>query len=161
MPIDVAGTIAGLDALARRVDEATRRIVEKAAGLYQAQSMINAPTGEPGNSTNATGDLKRSIEVEGPTGGNGEYAARVGPTVTTANPGRGGEIFNYGRQREFGGEIFPRINHYLVFRKFGRWAQKESVFQDGSFYLTRARDEATPDVMAVRDAELAAAIEGL
>lgn len=160
MPIDTAGTIAGLDALAHRVNSAVERIVSKGAHLFQAQAMINAPVGDPENSTNDPGDLQRSIDVEGPEGGGGAYVARVGPTVTTANPGRGGEIFNYGRQREFGGEIFPKVSTYLVFRSFGLWAKKTSVFQVGSFYLTRARDEAQPDVERVIEAELTVAIEG-
>lgn len=158
MPVDVAGAIAGLDALSARLDEATKDCVAAVAHLYQAKAMANAPVGRLGNSTNPSGDLRRSIHVEGPTGGDGTYAARVGPTVTTVRPGPGGSVLNYGRQREFGGVITPRVSPLLRFKIDGNWFSKASVSQHGSFYLTRARAEANPD--SVIDAILAEAVEG-
>lgn len=140
---DVSATIAALDALTLRVHGATRDAVGDAAHLFQAQSMRNAPVGQPGNSTNPGGDLARSIAVEGPIGSGGSYAALVGPTVTTAHPGIGGRVYNYGRLREFGGEIHPNVATYMVFKKFGVYAMKRSVFQEGALYLTRARADAS------------------
>jgi hypothetical protein len=161
VPNDFGGTLAGLDALAKRVEEATRQIVADVAHILQAQSMKNAPVGVTGNSTNAPGDLARSIDVEGPFGGDGVYTARVGPTVTTAYPGPGGRVYNYGRQREFGGEIRPTTGGLLVFSKFGSVYRTPSVFQRGSFYLTRARAMAGADIDAVIAIRLSEAVTGV
>ncbi len=160
MGVDVGGTLAGLDALGRRVDESVRQIVADAAHIFQAKAMQLAPVGVTGNSTNSPGDLKRSMDVEGPFGGDGTYVARMGPTVTTANPGRGGHVFNFGRQREFGGEIRPALSPYLVFTKFGTIYRRQSVYQEGSHYLGRARVEAEPDVMVMVDERLTIAVKG-
>jgi Bacteriophage HK97-gp10, putative tail-component len=160
MPIDVAATMAGLDALAHRVSHATERIVERSAHVFQALAMANAPVGDPENSTNAPGDLARSIQVDGPYGGGDSFVARVGPTVTTANPGPYGRIMNYGRQREFGGEITPNGPKMLVFEKFGSVYFASRVYQDGAFYLTRARVEGGPTVEVVIVEELTVAVEG-
>lgn len=157
MSIDVSATIAGLTALGTRVNVATERIVDLAAHAYQAQSMINAPVGETGNSTNAPDDLRRSIQVDGPSpAGADEWVAWVGPTVVTAHPGPGGTVYNYGRQREFGGDIVPRVSRYLVFQIHGVWARKLSVFQQGSHYLGRAR--ATTPVDGIIVGELTVAV---
>lgn len=159
MPIDVDATIAGLEALARRVTDATERITGRVAHAYQATAMKNAPVGEPDNSTNEPGDLRRSIQVDGPARiGDSSFFARVGPTVTTANPGPGGTVYNYGRQREFGGLLWAKSETYLSFWSHGVFARKLFVYQFGSFYLTRARAE-TP-VGGIIDEELTVAIEG-
>lgn len=160
MPIDTAATIAGLDALARRVNDAVEAIVRDAAHLFQEQAMVNAPVGVAGNSTNTPGDLRRSIHVDGPHGGDGTYSAKVGPTVVTANPGPGGTIFNYGRQREFGGTIYPRVSKALVFSKFGSNYSRPAVYQAGSHYLLRAREERHTDVETIIAAHLTEAVEG-
>lgn len=159
---DVAGTLLGLDALVQRVTDAVPDIVSDASHLFQAQAMRNAPVGQSDNSTNAPGDLARSIDVEGPVGADGYYAALVGPTVTTAHPGIGGRVFNYGRQREFGGELRPNVATYMVFRKNGTYAMKRHVYQAGALYLTRARED--PSVLtsidAVIDVRLTRAVTG-
>lgn len=159
MPIDVGGTITGLQLLARRVDRATERIVARAAHAYQAAAMVNAPVGERDNSTNEPGDLRRSIDVDGPTAVGGDaYFARVGPTVTTANPGPGGRVYNYGRQREFGGLLWAKATPMLVFRTHGVFVRKLFVYQFGSHYLGRARAETSID--GIISEELTVAIEG-
>lgn len=160
MAVDVAGTLAGLDALVERVHDATRDIVSDVADLLQKRAIENAPVGVEGNTTNPPGDLKRSIEVDGPHGADGAYTAEVGPTVVTANPGRGGRIYNYGRQREFGGTIRPRISPRLVFTSFGVTFAVPSVTQEGSHYLLRARTEAQPAIEASIEDHLAIAVEG-
>lgn len=160
MPSDVSGTIAGLNALVLRVHEATRAIVTDAAHIYQAKAMAAAPVGETGNSTNAPGDLRRSIQVDGPYGTDGSYVARVGPTVMTANPGVGGRIFNYGRIREFGGGITPNVAPYLVFTKFGTVYKKVAVYSPERPYLRPARAEGTSSVEATIAVHLAAAVKG-
>lgn len=163
MSIDVDATIAGLEDLGRRVDEATQRIVTRSAHVFQALAMKNAPIGDPENSTNEPGDLSRSMDVQdgaGIGGGDGVYMARMGPTVTTANPGRGGEIFNYGRQREFGGEISPNISPNLVYTSFGEVYRRASVFQEGAHYLLKSRAEGGPEVEGVIYEELTVAVEG-
>ena len=158
MPIDVAKTIAGLELLKARVDHATERIVVQAAHAYQAKAMIFAPVGEADNSTNEPGDLRRSIIATDPEGGGGRYLSRVGPTVITANPGPGGSVFNYGRQREFGGLLWAKASLYLAFQSHGLWARKLFVYQFGSHYLLRARMDT--DIGAIIDANLTVAIEG-
>lgn len=159
MAVDVSATIAGLDLLVKRVTDATERIVARAAHEYQAQAMVNAPVGEPDNSTNEPGDLRRSIIVDGPSAlGDGTFFARVGPTVTTSNPGPGGTVYNYGRQREFGGLLFARVSPYLAFRTHGVFVKKLFVYQFGSHYLGRAR--ASVDIDGIVADELTVAIEG-
>lgn len=139
--INVDGTIAGLELLAKRVTDATEAIAADAAHVFQERAMEFAPVGMAGNSTNAAGDLARSIHVEGPYGSGGGYVARVGPTVTTANPGPGGVTYNYGRLREFGGTVVPHVSAALVFTKMGQTYTRASVTQVGSHYLLRARLE--------------------
>ncbi len=160
MPSDIAGTLAGLDALVERVHEATKAIVEGAAKVYQSKAMELAPVGEVGNSTNAPGDLKRSIQVDGPYGGDGVYTARVGPTVTTDYPGPGGTVMNYGRIREFGGTIVPKVSKLLVFTKFGTVYAKSVVTQIERPYLRPARATGTANVETLIVAHLTAAVEG-
>ncbi len=157
---DISGTLAGLDALAERINEATRLIVSDGLHAFQKWAMTLAPVGNPENSTNASGDLKRSMVVEGPFGSDGTWFGRMGPTVTTRHPGPGGRIFNYGRQREFGGELHPNVSPYLVFKSFGVIYHKRTINQRGTLYLTRARVAAEPDLDAIVFERVAAAIEG-
>ena len=161
MPINVGGTIAGLDALGLRIDGATRQATADALHLFQAAGMLNAPVGTPGNSTNAPGDLARSIDVEGPEGGDGVYAGEVGPTVV------------YGRQRELGGTIF-KLDGFMHFFTDGGGHYAETVFgggpevfthvvhQFGAHYMLRAWDDVmlSGSVEAVTEDRVAAAILG-
>jgi hypothetical protein len=144
VPIRVAGTIAGLDALSLRVDAATLQSTADALHLFQAAGMLRAPVGTPGNTTNAPGDLARSIDVEGPEGGEGVYEGRVGPTVI------------YGRQREFG-------QHYPEQRYGGGdFVFTHHVFQFGAHYMLQAQDEVllSGSIEAVTEAHVDAAIAG-
>lgn len=160
MPSDVSGTIAGLDALVRRVHDATEQSVSDVAHMFQGLAMKLAPVGSPGNSTNAPADLARSVEVDPIVGGDGVYATRVGPTVVTRNPGPGGRVYNYSRQREFGGEITPRVAQRLRFSKGGRVYFAHRVMQAGSHYLGRARADGAPFVETLVDKNLTIAVEG-
>jgi hypothetical protein len=160
MASDVSSTLAGLDALVQRVHGAVRKSVSDVAHLFQAQAIENAPVGDPDNSTNPPGDLRRGIVVEGPIGGDGSWAARVGPKVTSAHPGPGGEVLNYGRQREFGGEIYPRISSRLVFLKYGVTYHRLSVFQAGSHFLLRARTQKQGDAESAIAANVSVAVKG-
>ena len=148
MGIDVSGTIAGLDLLAKRVDQATRQIVADVAHLFQAAGIDEAPVGVSGNSTNAPGDLRRSIDVQGPTGRDGIYEALVGPTVV------------YGRQRELGGAIYPVTATFLRFEKFGVVYYRTRVFQEANPYMKRGYVQTLPSIEPVARERLRAAITG-
>lgn len=141
-------TIAGLDALEQRVADATRQIVADAAHLIQADSMGFAPVGVVGNSTNMPGDLRRSIDVEGPVGGDAVWMARVGPTVV------------YGRQRELGGPIYPQRAKRLRFVKFGVVYYRHRVYQHPEPYMKPGRGAALPEIEAVASERIAIAVEG-
>lgn len=158
-------TIAGLDALEQRVADATRQIVADAAHLIQADSMGFAPVGVVGNSTNMPGDLRRSIDVEGPVGGDAVWMARVGPTVV------------YGRQRELGGPIYPQHATALAFTKFGTrlvigpevhpgawdntvYLRRPGVYQHARPYMRPGRAAALPEIEAVASERIAVAVEG-
>lgn len=145
---DAAALAAALEALARRVDEATRESVGLVAHLMQAEVMKQAPVGVTGNSTNAPGDLRRSVDVQGPYGGDGSYEARVGPTMV------------YSRQREFGGHIYPRSAKMLRFRKFGVTYYRRHVYQKPNPYTKRGYDAGLPKVPALVAEKLTVAIEG-
>lgn len=145
--ITVAATIAALDLLGNRLDEATKQITGDAAHIVQAEAMHEAPTGVYGNSTNEPGDLKRSIDVTGPHGNQGSYLARVGPTVV------------YGRQRELGGDIYPKVGD-LRFEKFGTVVFTAHVYQKPNPYMLRGEMAAIPKIEAVAQARLAAVIAG-
>jgi hypothetical protein len=167
VPIRVAGTIAGLDALSLRVDAATLQSTADALHLFQAAGMLRAPVGTPGNTTNAPGDLARSIDVEGPEGGEGVYEGRVGPTVI------------YGRQRELGGAI-DKLDGYMKFSTTGAFLPNfgqhypeqrygggdfvftHHVFQFGAHYMLQAQDEVllSGSIEAVTEAHVDAAIAG-
>lgn len=142
MPVTVSATIAGLQLLSMRVGAATKLITADAAHLIQAESMKAAPVGMAGDSTNAPGDLRRSIDVEGPVKVPGGFFARVGPTTV------------YGRQRELGGDIYPRTARLLetVF--------SAHVHQKPNPYMLRGEMAAIPKIEAVANARLAAAIGG-
>lgn len=145
---DVDATIAALDALMERVDDATGQIVADGLHLIQAASMGFAPVGVTGNSTNAPGDLRRSIIVEGPARvGDHQWTGRVGPTVI------------YGRQRELGGAIYPQTARSLVFTKFGTTYYRQRVYQHPQPYMKPGADAAIPNIAAVRDARLSEAIQ--
>ena len=146
--INVAATLGGLDLLGRDGDRATRQITADAAHLVQAESMKTAPVGVSGNSTNAPGDLRRSIDVEGPTGRGGTYLARVGPTVI------------YARQRELGGTIYPVRAKWLRYTKFGQTVFTSRVYQKPNPYMMRGEVAAVPKIEAVVVARLAAVIAG-
>ena len=111
--------------------------------------MGHAPVGVFGNSTNTPGDLRRSIEVEGPEQiADHSWLARVGPTVI------------YGRQRELGGPIFPQAARVLRFEKFGEVVFTQSVFQFPRPYMKPAYEDQRPNIEAVVIATFSAAIEG-
>lgn len=147
-PPTVVAALAGFDALLARMDVATRQLTADAAHLVQAQSMKEAPVGKPGNSTNAPGDLRRSIDVQGPAGGRGVYEARVGPTVI------------YGRQRELGGEIYPVHAAALHFWRAGTEIYATRVYQVGNPYMLRGEMRALPMIETVARQRVAAAILG-
>jgi hypothetical protein len=107
VPIDVGPTILGIDAMIKRMDEATMYIAGDAAEIIRSAAEVLAPRGTGDNSTNATGDLARSIYVTGPMGHDGVYTSMVGPTII------------YGRLRELGGTI---SGHTMVF-VWGKYPQ--------------------------------------
>jgi len=161
--ISVGNTIAGLDLLEKRVDEGLREAVAQVAHAFQIAGMQQAPVGIAGNSTNAPGDLKRSIDVEGPVAGAYTYVAMVGPTVV------------YARQREFGGDIYPHAATYLAFH-WGKHPTGEDgtmptladgrvlarhVFQVENPYLKRAYDQTLPAVSGIVDEHIGAAVMGV
>ena len=126
---DVEATIAGLDLLGQRIEDATRQIAADMGHILQAELMKTAPVGTPGNTTNAPGDLRRSMDFEGPYGSGAAYTGRVGPTVI------------YGRQRALGGPIYAKVAPALVFTKFGviyRIAPPKFVTQMPNPFMQRA-----------------------
>jgi hypothetical protein len=157
MPVEVAGTIAGLRALAQRIDQATQAIAADAIHLYQLAGIANAPVGDyPDNSTNPPGDLARSIDVQGPRGAQGIYEAEVGPTII------------YGRQRELGGTIFGHpylaffsdTGHYMEHEYGSSEVIVHSVHQFGAHYMLRAWDQVTPSISPLAVERISAAIVG-
>jgi len=146
MSVDVARTLAGLDALLARMDLGVKQSIADAAHLIQAAAMEKAPVGTPGNSTNAPGDLARSIEVEGPTGGDGIYAAELGPTVI------------HGRQRELGGEIYG-FEPLLHFFRFGQEIYTSRVYQKPEPYMLPALEENWVDIIPLVNARIAEVLE--
>lgn len=103
MPVEVAATIAGLEAWLDRMRAATRDAVAEGASEINWLARANAPIGLP-----TPGRLKASIRVTGPYPlSRDAYAAKVGPTVV------------YGRIRELGGHIWPHGHPFLAFQ----WAQ--------------------------------------
>lgn len=127
MGVDVLGTIEGLDALMKRMDEATRGVVEDAAGILKRGARSFAPVGIEGNATDPPGTLVASILATEPEGADGIYHAEVGPWVV------------YGAQREFGGPIVAHNpSGLLTFTKFGVVYRKPRVFQVEEPYLRPA-----------------------
>lgn len=145
--IDVTETLAGFDVLTERINAATRGIVDDGLHLIQVKAMANAPVGVEGNSTNPPGDLSRSIEVDGPHGGDGLWEGKVGPTIV------------YGRQRELGGPIFPVNVRSLHFWTFGEEVFTRRVYQKPEPYLGPAEQEMIPAIRAVANERIAAAIQ--
>ena len=143
--VHVAETIAGIDALTKRIDFATGQGTADILSRFQEAGRLHAPIGDfPDNSTNLPGDLAASILVEGPHGGAGLYAGEVGPTVV------------YGRQRELGGDIYPQAAEWLFFIWHGEPTFSLHVHQEGAHYLRDAYDEVLPttwESMAVNIAE--------
>lgn len=153
--INVADTIFGFDLLAGRIDRATRDIASDALKLFQLAGMKEAPVGTPGNTTNPPGDLSRSIDVDGPSGGSGVYTGQVGPTTI------------YGRQRELGGDIYPKNVLHGTYTKFGTQYSygpgfgKGYVHQEGDHYMLRAYGATLPAVKIMADARVVAAVAGV
>lgn len=149
MNVDITATLAGLDDLEERLDDATRQATADAAHLFQASGMAHAPVGAFGNTTNMPGDLRRSIRVDGPHQvGEHTWEAEVGPTTV------------YGRQRELGGDIYPQTARMLRFERFGEVVFTRHVYQMPHPYMKPAYEDQRPNVEAVVLADIAAAIEG-
>jgi len=127
--VDIGATMAGLDALLKRVDNGVAAAVADGLHLLQLVGAANAPVGTPGNSTNPPGDLARSIDVEGPHGADGVYEGEVGPTTI------------YGRQRELGGDIYPKRARALHFFTFGHEVFTRHVYQVGAHYMLKTYEE--------------------
>jgi hypothetical protein len=145
--VGAEATIAALTVMEGQFDEATRQIVADAAHIIQGLAMNFAPVGTPGNSTNMPGDLRRSIYVDGPSGGGGTWFAQVGPTVI------------YGRQRELGGAIYQHSSRFLRFERFGIVEYRRRVYQHPEPYMKPAEAAALPDIEAVVVSRLTAVIE--
>ena len=158
--VNVDRTVAALLALDGRIDEATKQIAGDAACVVRDMSALYARSGSPGNSTNPPGDLKRSIDVEGPVGGDGVYMARVGPTVESMNPGPGGSIRNYGRIQELGGVITPRVSQRLAFTIYGEFRTAMFVVRPPRPYMKPGREQSLPHIEELASSEIAKAIAG-
>ena len=172
MPIEAADTIAALKALAGRLDDTAKDITADALHIVQAAGVVFAPVGTPGNiggfpGNGAPGDLKRSIEVFGPTGADGVYEGQVGPTVV------------YAAQREYGGAIYPKHARALAFQKFADhlvigptirkghdprtntyYIQRAGVYQLPHPYMRPARDTSLSAIGSMAIAKVAATVEG-
>ena len=136
--VDIGATMAGLDALLKRVDNGVAAAVADGLHLLQLVGAANAPVGTLENSTNPPGDLARSIDVEGPHGADGVYEGEVGPTTI------------YGRQRELGGDIPGDLAksidvegraRTLHFFTFGREVFTRHVYQVGAHYMLKTYEE--------------------
>lgn len=146
MGVDVSSAVAGLDAIAAAVTAATADITYDAAERFKLGEEWNIKPGTAGNTTNPPGDLARSIDIEGPVGGEGVYESRVGPTVV------------YSWQREMGGPI-DKLDGWMKFI----WGERglvyaHHVFQEGTFYRERAYDEILPDIEPMAIERIAEAI---
>ncbi len=148
MSVEVGKTILGMDALGARIHKAARLIVDKGAHLIQDASRSFAPVGVPGNSTNAPGDLARSIIVEGPNETSTGYEAFIGPTVI------------YGRQRALGGPLEPKTAPAMVFTIWGITYVRTFVDQKAEPFMHPGRDTAVPAIVSMANAEVSLAILG-
>lgn len=146
---DVQATITALSALEVRVNDAVRQATADVLHMFQAAIMENAPVGVAGNSTNAPGDLRRSVLVDGPHAiGDNTWAGEVGPTMV------------YSRQRELGGPIFPKRATFLRFTKFGTVYYRRRVFQHPDPYTKRGYEAVLPAVWGVYEGRIATAVGG-
>ena len=146
MAVEVEDTIRGLDILNLRIDAAVKQTVADVLHMFQAAGMEKAPVGTPGNTTNAPGDLSRSIEVTGPDGSDGSYSGLLGPTTV------------YGRQRELGGDIYPVHARRLRFEKFGEVIHTFHVYQHPEPYMLPAEEENIVNVYPIAESRIAEAI---
>jgi hypothetical protein len=146
--VDVGKTILGMDALGARIHNATRTITDKGAHLIQAASRSYAPIGTPGNSTNAPGDLARSIIVDGPFKTGTGYTASIGPTVI------------YGRQRALGGYLVPKVAPAMAFSIYGQTFVRTLVYQKDQPFMHPGRDTAVPAILSMAKAQVTIAIKG-
>jgi hypothetical protein len=145
--IDASATIAALTVLSGRFEADAKQVTEMALEQVRNLGALWAPAGIPGNSTNAPGDLKRSIDISPIVRiREGEYTGRVGPTVI------------YGRQRELGGHIYPRRARVLHFWKFGQEVYTHHVYQPPHPYMKPGRAAALPIIRARTDVIITATI---
>lgn len=128
-------TIAALDRLKARIDDATRDAVDDVLHKFQDAIVTEAPVGVPPNSTNAPGDLGRSVRIDGPSPVSAHsWEGMVGPTTI------------YARQRELGGWIYGNPLLYFYSTKQGHKIHKHEVYQVGQHYTLRAYEMVMPTV---------------
>ena len=124
------------------------RITDKALGTVQAAGRTFAPVGTPGNTTAPPGTLKASILVQGPRGADGLYTGEVGPTTV------------YGRQRELGGDIFPKRAKALRYVKFGDVVYTMHVYQHPEPYMKPGRTASLEPIHEMAREQIAKTIAG-
>ena len=121
-----SAAIAEIDKLIARLDAATAKGVMTGILDVEAKAKALAPIG-PSHGGDAPGDLRRSIQSQGPARlGQGRYAARTGPTT------------RYGRIRELGGHIYPVRAKALRWQDGTGWHTAGHVYQKPHPYLKPA-----------------------
>ena len=148
MAIEVKDCIAGIEKLSENLDSTMHRITKRALETIQVAGASFAPVGTPGNTTNPPGDLKRSIDVEGPRGGDGLYGGEVGPTVI------------YGRQRELGGHLYAKRARYMRFVKWGVVYYRKHVYQFPHPYMKPGRTVSIEPIWVMANKQIAGTIKG-
>lgn len=142
-----SAALAAIDKLIARLDKETAKGVAEGMLRLEASAKGLAPIG-PSHGGGWPGDLRRSIESEGPTPlGFARYVGRVGPTVV------------YGRIRELGGDIRPVRAPRLRWRDdSGVWRSAMFVHQDGQPYMFPATELLRRDFERIMSRHWSAAI---
>jgi hypothetical protein len=123
------------------LEEAVREVLDVAKEHIQEF----APVGTPGNTTNPPGDLKDSVEIEGPVTNGEIWEGSVGPTAVSMYD----EVTEYGHFRDVGGDLFAHGAEPMKFVIDGNWFSRYTVHQEGAHYMEEAYFLTEPEVTEI------------
>jgi len=150
------GFAAAFEEAVLRIELAFAEAVEEVLESAKTHLEEFAPVGREGNSTNPPGDLKDSMVIEGPVGGDGVFTGSVGPTAVSAWDG----VTEYGHFRDVGGTLIAHNDSGLMtFTIDGNIYRKSIVVQEGAHYVAAAYEATEPEVDDIVARYLAEAIE--